>query len=345
MVGIEPFPPSVAARRPDLLALGCARDPGDRAGPHRGHDDRRGVERQHRRGHLQHTEDLTIAPPQLRSAKTVTAADDRVLDVWEDLRYDQAGVRCFPSHRADAGRRVPARLRRDPGRRGAAVVPRCAGRRHRRRPAHPTAGLGGLERRGLDHRARLPGFHRRAEPRRADRVARPDRARAADGRQRSRVLAARAPARPRCRASRRTRPRRGSARSTVQAFGGTVGGRARRDAAGGETIGRSDGSAGAVVPPSRVPPCCRAAKASSCRSPTPTARPTGPRSRTSPVPVHATSTTSGTAPPASSVSARMCATRMAVMRQHGLIPRDGAFISVTATGTAAVRAATSAPAR
>lgn len=42
-------------------------------------------------------EDLRISPPQLRTAATVTAADDRVTDVWDDLRFDVMGVRCFAS--------------------------------------------------------------------------------------------------------------------------------------------------------------------------------------------------------------------------------------------------------
>ncbi|MEO9137805.1 MAG: putative baseplate assembly protein [Jatrophihabitans sp.] len=41
--------------------------------------------------------DLVIAPPELRAAKTMTAADERVIDVWDDLRYDVGGVRCFAS--------------------------------------------------------------------------------------------------------------------------------------------------------------------------------------------------------------------------------------------------------
>lgn len=41
-------------------------------------------------------EDLVIAPPVLIAAKTGTLADDQVLvDVWDDLRFDGADVRCF----------------------------------------------------------------------------------------------------------------------------------------------------------------------------------------------------------------------------------------------------------
>jgi predicted phage baseplate assembly protein len=41
--------------------------------------------------------DLVIAPPELVMAKTVTAIDERVNDVWEELRFDPDGVRCFAS--------------------------------------------------------------------------------------------------------------------------------------------------------------------------------------------------------------------------------------------------------
>jgi len=47
--------------------------------------------------------DLEIAPPQLHAAKTVTAAGDRVVDVWADLRFDPAGVRCFASDELTPG--------------------------------------------------------------------------------------------------------------------------------------------------------------------------------------------------------------------------------------------------
>jgi predicted phage baseplate assembly protein len=43
------------------------------------------------------TTDLHIAPPELRAAMTVTAQDARVTDVWDDLRFDVVGVPCFPS--------------------------------------------------------------------------------------------------------------------------------------------------------------------------------------------------------------------------------------------------------
>ncbi|SOD70950.1 predicted phage baseplate assembly protein [Jatrophihabitans sp. GAS493] len=42
-------------------------------------------------------QELVIAPPELQYAKTVTMGDERVSDVWDDLRFDPLGVRCFAS--------------------------------------------------------------------------------------------------------------------------------------------------------------------------------------------------------------------------------------------------------
>ncbi|HEY2165940.1 MAG TPA: putative baseplate assembly protein [Jatrophihabitantaceae bacterium] len=41
--------------------------------------------------------ELVIAPPELFAAKTTTALDDRVSDVWDDLRFNVVGVPCFTS--------------------------------------------------------------------------------------------------------------------------------------------------------------------------------------------------------------------------------------------------------
>ena len=49
------------------------------------------------------TDDLVIAPPRLRAAKTHSEADQRVTDVWEELRYSAEGVRCFPSSQLTPG--------------------------------------------------------------------------------------------------------------------------------------------------------------------------------------------------------------------------------------------------
>jgi len=44
------------------------------------------------------TEDLVIAPPTLSASKTASAGDDQLFaDVWDDLRYDGSQVTCFPS--------------------------------------------------------------------------------------------------------------------------------------------------------------------------------------------------------------------------------------------------------
>src|ERR1700744_5511313 len=43
------------------------------------------------------SQELVIAPPVLEHAKTVTTGNDRVTDVCDDLRFDPLGVRCFAS--------------------------------------------------------------------------------------------------------------------------------------------------------------------------------------------------------------------------------------------------------
>lgn len=97
MVGVEPFPPSVA--RADLTfwlsailestvvvpagtqvmttatASGTGEDPIV----------------------FTSAQDLTISPPELVAAKTMTAQDERVLDVWDDVRFEVVGVSCFAS--------------------------------------------------------------------------------------------------------------------------------------------------------------------------------------------------------------------------------------------------------
>ncbi|MCW2645409.1 MAG: hypothetical protein QOG07_2970 [Pseudonocardiales bacterium] len=46
--------------------------------------------------------DLVIAPPELRMARTVTH-DNRVADVWDDLRFGVAGAACFASEELSPG--------------------------------------------------------------------------------------------------------------------------------------------------------------------------------------------------------------------------------------------------
>jgi predicted phage baseplate assembly protein len=103
MVGIEPFPPSVA--RVDLtfwlsavldssVVVPANTEVMTTAGASSGSSDAVIFSTAH---------DLVIEPPQLRTAKTTTAGDDRVADVWEDLRYDTSGVRCFASEKLTPG--------------------------------------------------------------------------------------------------------------------------------------------------------------------------------------------------------------------------------------------------
>jgi predicted phage baseplate assembly protein len=97
MVGIEPYPPSVA--RADLtfwlssvlesqVVVAAGTQAMTTAGASGGAEDA---------VIFSTTQDLVIAPPELFTAKTITAADDRVADVWDDLRFDVVGVPCFPS--------------------------------------------------------------------------------------------------------------------------------------------------------------------------------------------------------------------------------------------------------
>ncbi|MDF1603312.1 putative baseplate assembly protein [Nocardioides sp. YIM 152315] len=41
--------------------------------------------------------DLVIAPPDLVAAKSSAAASEQIVDVWEDLRFGSDGAQCFPS--------------------------------------------------------------------------------------------------------------------------------------------------------------------------------------------------------------------------------------------------------
>jgi predicted phage baseplate assembly protein len=96
MVGIEPFPPSVAradltfwlsavVEQPVVVPAGTeVTTPGGSTGVGEAVV-------------FTTAEELVIAPPELRAAKTSSATTERVTDVWEDLRYSAEGVRCFPS--------------------------------------------------------------------------------------------------------------------------------------------------------------------------------------------------------------------------------------------------------
>jgi predicted phage baseplate assembly protein len=103
MVGIEPFPPSVA--RADLtfwlsavletpVVVPTNTEVMTTAGVSSGSADAVIFSTQ---------DELVIAPPKLRGAKTIGASDERVVDVWDDLRYDSRGVRCFASSSVSPG--------------------------------------------------------------------------------------------------------------------------------------------------------------------------------------------------------------------------------------------------
>jgi predicted phage baseplate assembly protein len=97
MVGIEPFPPSVA--RADLtfwlsavleqpVIVPAATEITTAAGASSGSAEA---------VVFSTVEELSIEPPQLTTAKTVTASEERVNDVWDDLRFSVLGVPCFAS--------------------------------------------------------------------------------------------------------------------------------------------------------------------------------------------------------------------------------------------------------
>jgi predicted phage baseplate assembly protein len=101
MVGIEPFPPSVA--RTDLTFwLSAVLDqpvvvPANTPVMTQASiTDSDGVV-------FSTTEELVIAPPDLIAAKSSAAVGDVVLDVWEDLRFGTDGARCFPSETLTPG--------------------------------------------------------------------------------------------------------------------------------------------------------------------------------------------------------------------------------------------------
>ncbi|HEY2297242.1 MAG TPA: putative baseplate assembly protein [Jatrophihabitans sp.] len=102
MVGIEPFPPSVAradltfwlsavVEQPVVIPAGTeVTTPGGASGTGEAIV-------------FTTADELVIAPPDLHAAKTSSATTDRVTDVWEDLRYSADGVRCFPSDELTPG--------------------------------------------------------------------------------------------------------------------------------------------------------------------------------------------------------------------------------------------------
>jgi predicted phage baseplate assembly protein len=94
LVGIEPFPPSVA--RADLtfwlsavLDVPVVVPVATEVATAVADGDAEVV--------FSTTEDLVIAPPRLDAAMTVSDGGRRVEDVWEDVRFHPAGVQCFAS--------------------------------------------------------------------------------------------------------------------------------------------------------------------------------------------------------------------------------------------------------
>jgi predicted phage baseplate assembly protein len=103
MVGIEPFPPSVARvdltfwlsaalETPVIVPAGTQAMTTVGANP----------------ANIEPvvfttSQDLVIAPPKLMAAMTTTADGDRATDVWDGVRFDAAGVPCFASSELTPG--------------------------------------------------------------------------------------------------------------------------------------------------------------------------------------------------------------------------------------------------
>ena len=173
LVGIEPFPPSVARAdltfwlsavldQPVMVPAGTqvatARwrgEPRESGGVH--HHRRSG----HRAAGVDRGADRTDG-----DAATVST------DVWDDLRYDGARCACFPSPDADPGRCVLPRLRRAawPAWRAAVAVDADA-EGIGVDPRNPPLAWEVWNGEALDHRAGARRHHRRAEPRRRGRAA------------------------------------------------------------------------------------------------------------------------------------------------------------------------------
>ena len=116
--------------------------------------------------------DLVISQPVFKAAATTDVAGERIVDVTEDLRFPGSDVQCFTTPGRD-GRLVPGdavlfgfeaslagtalRLTFDARAEGLGVDPGMV------LGAYEDP-LGGLERRGVDSDRCLLGFHRRVEP-------------------------------------------------------------------------------------------------------------------------------------------------------------------------------------
>ncbi|MFN8199300.1 MAG: hypothetical protein U0R72_13380 [Nakamurella multipartita] len=166
LVGIDPFPPSVA-RADVTFWLSAAQDAvvtvpeGTQITTARDTMAERAIV-------FTTVDRLDIRPPELVAAITTDARTERLTDVIDDLRYEGSSVTCFNTvdryQGPRAGRRAAARFRPVAGRDGHPAV-RLGGRQgHRGGPAASTAGLGGVERRGLDRGGRVHRHHRWAQP-------------------------------------------------------------------------------------------------------------------------------------------------------------------------------------
>jgi len=105
LVGIEPFPPSVA--RADLtfwlsapleqpVAVPAGTQVTTALGASAAAAGREPIV-------FTTSTELVIAPPVLKAALTGTATDDRLTDVWDDLRYPNVTATCFPSDPLQVG--------------------------------------------------------------------------------------------------------------------------------------------------------------------------------------------------------------------------------------------------
>lgn len=103
MVGVEPFPPSVA--RVDLTFwLSAVLDTPVVVPENTQVTTAAGVSSGSAEPIVFSTvQDLVIAPPELIAAKTVAAVSERITDVWDDLRFDPHGVQCFPTDEITPG--------------------------------------------------------------------------------------------------------------------------------------------------------------------------------------------------------------------------------------------------
>ena len=148
LVGIEPFPPSVA--RADITFwLSAAQDSTITVPPGMQVTTARDVAGESPVVFTTVSQ-LDITPPELTVAMTSDAKLQRLTDVTDDLRYAGSSVDCFSSVDG-SGHLVPGdALLLGFSRSLAGVALRLSvtrgGAGHRRRPAAPAAGLGGVER-------------------------------------------------------------------------------------------------------------------------------------------------------------------------------------------------------